>query len=109
MPDSRPEVAATGAAPDPYAVLRSRRYIGLLVIAAILGAPVAAAAFWFLKLLSLVQAWVYKDVPAGLGLGGATWWPGRRCSSPPTASCCVPATVPSGRRRLTSSSSSSAC
>ena len=37
---------------DPLALLRSRSYIALLVIAAIIGAPVSAAAYFFLALVS---------------------------------------------------------
>jgi H+/Cl- antiporter ClcA len=85
MPDSRPEVVASartdgegshGAQVDPLAVLRTRRYLGLLVVAAVLGAPIAIVAYWLLKLVALLQTWAYDDVPHGLGLGaGATWWP----------------------------------
>ena len=36
--------------PDPLQLLRSRRYVQLLVLAALLGVPVSAAACGFLKL-----------------------------------------------------------
>ena len=46
-PPSPPE----SAKPDPLALLRSRSYITLLIIAAIIGAPVSTAAYFFLALV----------------------------------------------------------
>src|SRR3984957_17038747 len=61
---------------DPLALLRSRSYIALLVIAAIIGAPVSAAAYFFLALVSKMQGWVFTDLPKGLGFHGEPlWWP----------------------------------
>jgi H+/Cl- antiporter ClcA len=61
---------------DPMAVLRSRRYVGLLVLAAVLGVPISAAAYGFLALVAELQAWVYTDLPQALGFDGAPpWWP----------------------------------
>jgi H+/Cl- antiporter ClcA len=60
--------------PDPAAVLRSRSYIGLLVLAAILGVPISAAAYGFLALVTGLQEWLFTDLPEALGLGGAPWW-----------------------------------
>jgi len=63
-------------AADPFAAVRSRRYLGLLVLAALLGVPVSLGAYWFLKLIALLQSWTYTDLPNGLGFDGApTWWP----------------------------------
>src|SRR6476619_1378264 len=62
--------------PDPFAMLRTRSYIMLLVLAAVLGVPIAAAAYYFLRLVDNVQGWVFTDLPDGLGFNGApTWWP----------------------------------
>lgn len=61
---------------DPFATLKSRRYVALLVLAAILGAPVSAAAYWFLKLTDLLQGWTYHDIPDAVGFDGEPiWWP----------------------------------
>lgn len=61
---------------DPVAVLRSRRYVVLLVFAAALGVPIAVVAYGFLKLLALVQGWAYTDLPHGLGFADTPlWWP----------------------------------
>jgi H+/Cl- antiporter ClcA len=63
-------------ADDPYAMLRTRRYVVLLVFAAILGVPIAAGAYYFLWLTTHVEEWVFSDLPDGLGFDGApTWWP----------------------------------
>ncbi|MGY1615618.1 chloride channel protein [Geodermatophilus sp. SYSU D00691] len=56
--------------------MRSRAYLRLLVLAVALGVPIAAAAYWFLKLTDLVQRWAFESVPQALGYGTApTWWP----------------------------------
>jgi H+/Cl- antiporter ClcA len=71
-----PPHVPTPPALDPTAVLRSRGYVGLLLLAALLGVPVSLVAFYFLQLTALIQSWVYTDLPAGLGLGAApVWWP----------------------------------
>lgn len=57
-------------------LLRSRSYIVLLITAAILGVPVSALAFGFLKLTTSIVTWVYTDLPHGLGFSSTpTWWP----------------------------------
>ena len=56
--------------------MRSRAYLRLLVLAAVLGVPIAAAAFGFLKLTALLQQWAFTDLPSALGFASApTWWP----------------------------------
>jgi H+/Cl- antiporter ClcA len=62
--------------PDPFALLRSRSYLGLLALAAILGVPISAAAYGFLKLVTDLQQWIFTDLPKGLGFHTAPlWWP----------------------------------
>ena len=62
--------------PDPDALLRSRRYVGLLVLAAMLGVPISAVAYGFLALVSGLQEWLFTDLPRALGFDGAPpWWP----------------------------------
>ncbi len=62
--------------PDPLALLRSRSYIALLVLAAIIGAPISAAAYFFLALVSKMQGWIFTDLPKGLGFHAEPlWWP----------------------------------
>ena len=61
---------------DPLALLRSRSYVALLVLAAIIGAPVSAVAYFFLALVAKMQGWVFTDLPKGLGFRGEPlWWP----------------------------------
>jgi H+/Cl- antiporter ClcA len=69
--------ADTGEAPaDPLAMLKTRSYVQLLVIAAIIGVPVSALAFGFLKLVSLLQGWLFSSLPKALGFAGTpVWWP----------------------------------
>jgi H+/Cl- antiporter ClcA len=61
---------------DPLALLRSRSYVALLVLAAIIGVPISAAAYFFLALVSKLQTWIFTDLPKGLGFHGEPlWWP----------------------------------
>jgi H+/Cl- antiporter ClcA len=61
---------------DPRALLRSRSYLQLLVIAAVLGVPVSAAAYGFLKLVGYLQQEIFTHLPHGLGLSSEpVWWP----------------------------------
>src|SRR3954469_2052961 len=56
--------------------MRSPAYLRLLGLAVVLGVPIAAAAFWFLKLTDLVQQWTFVAAPEGLGFSTApVWWP----------------------------------
>jgi H+/Cl- antiporter ClcA len=60
-------VAAPAPAADPAAVLRSNEYLKLLVLAGLVGVPISAAAFFFLKLVDVLQKGLYDGAPA--------WWP----------------------------------
>ena len=63
-------------AQDPYALVRTPRYAGLLVLAAILGVPVSAVAFGFLALVGKLEPEIYTDLPKALGFHGTPpWWP----------------------------------
>jgi H+/Cl- antiporter ClcA len=65
-----------GAELDPDSIMRSRRYVALLVLAAIVGVVASAAAFGYLKLLNETQGWVWDDLPGALGYDDAPrWWP----------------------------------
>ena len=62
--------------PDPLALLRSRAYVRLLVVAAILGVPVSAAAYGFLALVNYLQEEIFTHLPHGLGFATEPlWWP----------------------------------
>jgi H+/Cl- antiporter ClcA len=62
--------------PDPFALLRSRSYVRLLVLAALIGVPISAVAYGFLKLVSWLQESLFDDLPGTLGFDSPpTWWP----------------------------------
>jgi H+/Cl- antiporter ClcA len=62
--------------PDPLAIMRSRGYVALLVLAALIGAPISAAAYFFLWLVNRLQGWLFTSIPNGLGFHGEpVWWP----------------------------------
>jgi hypothetical protein len=61
---------------DPTALLRSRQYLRVLALAALVGLPISAAAYGFLTLVHLIQVWMFEDLPRGLGFGATpAWWP----------------------------------
>ena len=61
---------------DPQALLRSKSYLRLLILAAILGVPISAAAYGFLALVAYLQREIFTHLPNGLGFHGAPpWWP----------------------------------
>jgi H+/Cl- antiporter ClcA len=62
--------------PDPFALLRSRAYVRLLVLAALIGVPISAVAYGFLKLVAWLQESLFTDLPESLGFDAPpTWWP----------------------------------
>lgn len=75
-PTTPPAAPTEPSYPDPAELLRSKSYLVLLVIGAIIGAPVAAFAFFFLKLIAEAQAYVFTTLPNDLGFHGPpAWWP----------------------------------
>jgi len=67
---------APAAMPDPQELLRSPAYLVLLVFGAIIGLPVALVAYYFLKVVSEGQKWVYDGLPDALGFSVTpSWWP----------------------------------
>ncbi|MFJ5798082.1 chloride channel protein [Streptomyces decoyicus] len=61
---------------DPYALVRTRGYLKLLLVAALVGFPVCAVAFGFLALVHELEPLIYKDLPRVLGFAGTPiWWP----------------------------------
>jgi H+/Cl- antiporter ClcA len=68
--------ASTPTSDDSLKVVHSRRYLGLLVFAAILGVPISAAAYWFLWALNHGRHWLFETLPTALGFAAApAWWP----------------------------------
>lgn len=61
---------------DPYALVRTRGYLKLLLVAAAVGFPVCAVSFGFLALVHELEPLLYKDLPRALGFSGTPlWWP----------------------------------
>lgn len=62
----QPDTAADPAAPmnNPLDLLRTRGYLGLLLFGALIGVPIAAVAYGFLKLVDATQEWVFESLPA---------------------------------------------
>ena len=55
--------------------MRSPAYLRLLVLAAVIGAPVSALAWGFLALVSKLQRWLFTSLPSGVGLARPPlWW-----------------------------------
>ncbi len=79
MADAAPEPTTptpSEAMPDPVELLQSRSYVVLLAIGAIIGVPVATFAYFFLKLISNAQEYVFETLPTDLGFHTAPeWWP----------------------------------
>ncbi|SFY06598.1 chloride channel protein [Streptomyces atratus] len=68
--------AAPATATDPSALIRTRGYAVLLVMAAGIGVPVSAVAFGFLALVHELQSLTYHELPRALGFTGTpSWWP----------------------------------
>src|SRR5437763_352955 len=61
---------------DPFAVVRTKQYVILLILSAVLGVVISFLIYWYLKLITDMQTWVYTDLPKGLGFHGEPpWWP----------------------------------
>jgi H+/Cl- antiporter ClcA len=64
------------ASPDPLALVRTRRYVVLLLFGAVVGVVVSFAAYWFLKSSQEAESWLYSSLPKQLGFAGPpAWWP----------------------------------
>ena len=67
---------APASPPDPLSIIRSRSYVALLLLGAIIGVPVAAVAYFFLDAIARVQKEIFTDLPHSLGFHGEPlWWP----------------------------------
>ena len=61
---------------DPVAVIRSKRYLSMLILAGILGIPISAVAYGFLALVAKIQSYLFDDLPTQVTGGPApAWWP----------------------------------
>ncbi len=69
-----PEQASTP--PDPASILRSRGFLVLLALGALIGVPVATVAYFFLQAVAKVQTEIFTDLPKTVGFTTEPlWWP----------------------------------
>ena len=61
---------------SPVRLLRSRSYLGLLGLAAVIGAPISALAWGFLWVVGKLQHLIFDSAPRELGFHAVPlWWP----------------------------------
>ncbi len=74
--DQASHVADEPAAPDPASTLRSKSFIAVLALAAVVGVIASLAAWCFLELIFYLQRWVFTDIPHDVGFDHGTplWW-----------------------------------
>ena len=76
MTDSATTPDQASAPPDPAAILKSRGFLALLALGALIGVPVAAVAYFFLQAVAKVQTEIYTDLPKTVGFSAEPlWWP----------------------------------
>ncbi len=76
MTSSARQASPSAAPPDPAELLRSRNYLVLLVFGAVVGVVVAVVAYFFLKVVSEAQHWVFATLPTEVGFSSEpVWWP----------------------------------
>lgn len=66
--------SGTGGAQELGAVLRSRAYVRLLLLSALLGVPVSLACFAFISLEHELQHAVWVSLPRTLAMKAPPWW-----------------------------------
>jgi chloride channel protein, CIC family len=69
-------VADEPGGPDPASTLRSKSFVAVLVLAAIVGVIASLVAWCFLELTFYIQQWVFTDIPHDIGYdhGAPLWW-----------------------------------
>src|SRR5215218_4606621 len=62
--------------PDPFALLRPRSYLKVLLLAGLVGVPVSVVAYGFSKMVAWLEQQLFTELPDALGFDPApTWWP----------------------------------
>src|SRR5262245_39435003 len=63
--------------PDPAAVIRDRRFVGVVALAAVVGVIASLAAWSFLELIYYLQTWIFTDIPEDVGFDSTPllWYP----------------------------------
>ena len=71
-----PDPAPAAGPPDANALLRDPSYLRLLLLGALIGAPIAFVAYFFLRFVSQAQKFVYTTLPKDVGFTKVpAWWP----------------------------------
>jgi H+/Cl- antiporter ClcA len=65
---------APASAPDPTAISKSRSYLLLLALGALIGVPVATVAYFFLDAVAKLQTEIFTNLPKEVGFQGEPWW-----------------------------------
>lgn len=69
-------VSGASAPLNPAELLKSRDYVALLVLAALIGVPVSTVAYFYLKAVNAAQTYVFTTLPKDLGWSEEpAWWP----------------------------------
>ena len=64
------------SSPNPAELVKSRDYVAILLLAAIVGAPVSFVAYFYLKAVGSTQNYVFTTLPHHLGwTKEPAWWP----------------------------------
>lgn len=66
---------STAEAPSAADLVRSRGYLGILFLCAVVGAPVAAISYFFLSAVHELQLETFTTLPEHWGQTARTWWP----------------------------------
>ena len=75
-PPAAPAPAAAAPEPDLMAIIKSRSYVVLLLLGAVIGVPVATVSYFFLDGVSRLQTEIFTDLPKSVGFHGEPlWWP----------------------------------
>jgi H+/Cl- antiporter ClcA len=73
---AEPPAPLVPAGLDPLALIKTKSYVVLLVLGAIVGLPVAFVSYFFLKLVSVVSEFAFTTLPNDLGFADVPiWWP----------------------------------
>jgi H+/Cl- antiporter ClcA len=71
-----PTAPPAAGPPDPAALLRDPKYLRLLFLGALIGAPIAFVAYFYLRFVSQAQIYVFSTLPHELGFSKVpAWWP----------------------------------
>ncbi|MER7673293.1 chloride channel protein [Kitasatospora sp. NPDC096128] len=63
-----------GGGPTLREVLLHRGYLGLLLVAVLVGIPISLVAFGFVGLVHELQHWIWESLPDAAGFDRAPWW-----------------------------------